>query len=77
MPPTPISNFNAGLPKAALLFWLFGGFRCGVWLYFVILVRYFSQIYLAVLEKMAILLVLLFLVTAVILNSRPDQFLLF
>ena len=26
-------------PKAALLFWFFGGFRCGMWLFFVILVR--------------------------------------
>ena len=34
------SNFIAGCPKAALLFWFFGGFRCGVGLYFVILVRY-------------------------------------
>ena len=24
------SNFIAGRPKAALPFWLFGGFRCGV-----------------------------------------------
>ena len=24
------SNFIAGCPKAALLFWFFGGFRCGV-----------------------------------------------
>ena len=38
-PPTP-SNFIAGRPKTALLFWVFGGFRCGVWLCFVILVRY-------------------------------------
>ena len=27
--PTP-SNFIAGRPKAALLFWFFGNFRCGV-----------------------------------------------
>ena len=26
----PPSNFIAGRPKAALLFWFFGGFRCGV-----------------------------------------------
>ena len=26
----PHSNFIAGRPKAALLFWFFGGFRCGV-----------------------------------------------
>ena len=36
-PPTP-SNFIAGRPNAALLFWFFGGFRCGVPLYIVILV---------------------------------------
>ena len=34
------SNFIAGRLKAALLFCFFGGFRCGVWLIFVILVRY-------------------------------------
>ena len=34
------SKFIAGRPKAALLFWLFGGFRCVIWLCFVILVRY-------------------------------------
>ena len=27
--PPPPSNFIAGRPKAALLFWFFGGFRCG------------------------------------------------
>ena len=27
---SPPSNFIAGHPKAALLFWFFGGFRCGV-----------------------------------------------
>ena len=32
------SNFIAGRPKAALLFWFFGGFRCGVPLFIVILV---------------------------------------
>ena len=32
------SNFIAGRPKAALLFWFFGGFRCGVPLFVVILV---------------------------------------
>ena len=26
----PPSNFIAGRPKAALLFWFHGGFRCGV-----------------------------------------------
>ena len=34
------SNFIDGRPNAALLFWFFGGFRCGVWLCFVILLRY-------------------------------------
>ena len=29
----PPSNFIAGRPKAALLFWFFGGFRCSVWLF--------------------------------------------
>ena len=36
-PPTP-SNFIAGRPKAALLFWFFGDFRCGVLLFMAILV---------------------------------------
>ena len=39
-PPLPPSNFIIGRPKAALLFWYIGGFRYGVWLCFVILVRY-------------------------------------
>ena len=34
------SNFIAGRPKATLLFWFFGGFRCGVPLFIVILVIY-------------------------------------
>ena len=34
------SNFFAGRPKAALLFWLFSYFRCGVPLFIVILVIY-------------------------------------
>ena len=34
------SNFIAGRPKAVLLFWFFGDFRCGVWLFFVILAGY-------------------------------------
>ena len=34
------SNFIAGRPKAALLFWFFGGFRCGVPLFMVMLVVY-------------------------------------
>ena len=38
-PPPPPSNFFAGRPKAALLFWFFGGFRC-VPLFIVILVIY-------------------------------------
>ena len=32
------SNFMVGRPKAALLFWFFGGFRCGVPLFIVMLV---------------------------------------
>ena len=36
----PPSNFIAGRHTAALLFWFFGGFRCGMWSCFVILVRY-------------------------------------
>ena len=41
--PPPVqapSNFIAGSPKAALLFWLFSDFRCGVPLFIVILVIY-------------------------------------
>ena len=34
----PLSNFIAGRPKTALLFWFFGEFRCGVLLFTVILV---------------------------------------
>ena len=34
------SNFIAGRPKAALLFWFFGEFRCCVLLFIVILVLY-------------------------------------
>ena len=34
----PPSNFIAGRPKAALLFWFFGSFRCGVPLFIVMLV---------------------------------------
>ena len=34
------SNLIAGRPKAALLFWLFSEFRCGVPLFIVILVIY-------------------------------------
>ena len=30
--PTSPSNFIAGRPKAALLFWFFGGFNSGMWL---------------------------------------------
>ena len=36
----PHSNFIAGRPKAALLFWFFGGFRCSVSLFIVMLVIY-------------------------------------
>ena len=35
-----LSNYIAGRPKAALLFWFFGDFRCGVLLFMVILVIY-------------------------------------
>ena len=34
------SNFIAGHPKAALLFWYFGDFKCGMLLFMVILVIY-------------------------------------
>ena len=34
------SNFIAGRPKAALQFWFFGDFRCGVSLFIVICVIY-------------------------------------
>ena len=34
------SNFIAGRPKAALLFWFFSDLRCGVLLFMVILVIY-------------------------------------
>ena len=34
------SNFIAGRPKVALLFWFFGGLRCGVPLFIVMLVVY-------------------------------------
>ena len=33
-----IVNFIAGRPKAILLFWFFGDFRCGVLLFIVIIV---------------------------------------
>ena len=33
----PPSNFIAGRPKAALLYWFFGGFICGVPLFIVML----------------------------------------
>ena len=36
----PPSNFIAGRPKAALLFWLFSDFRFGVPLFIVIIVIY-------------------------------------
>ena len=38
----PPSNFIAGRPKAALLFWFFGVFRCGVPLFIVVLVLYIN-----------------------------------
>ena len=33
-------TLRAGRPKAALLFWFFGGYRCGVPLFIVMLVIY-------------------------------------
>ena len=39
-PPPHPSNFIADRPKAALLFWFFGDFRCGMLLFIVILVIY-------------------------------------
>ena len=36
----PPSGFAAGRPKAALLFWFFGGFRCDAPLFIVMLVIY-------------------------------------
>ena len=35
---SPTSYFIGGRPKAALLFWFFGGLRCGFPLFIVILV---------------------------------------
>ena len=37
---SPPVIFIAGRPKAALLFWFFGDFRCGALLFMVILVIY-------------------------------------
>ena len=39
-PPPPPSNFIAGRPTAALLFWFLGDFRCGALLFMVIHVIY-------------------------------------
>ena len=39
-PPPPPVIFIAGRPKAALLFWFFGDFRCGAMLFMVIYVIY-------------------------------------
>ena len=39
-PPPPPVIFIAGRPKAALLFWFFGDFRCGALLFMVTYVRY-------------------------------------
>ena len=36
----PPGDFVAGRPKAVLLFWFFGGLRCGVPLFIVMLVIY-------------------------------------
>ena len=38
--PPPSCNFIAGRPKAALLFWVFGDFKCDMPLLIVILVTY-------------------------------------
>ena len=38
--PPPSSNFIAGRPKAALLFWFFSDFKCGLPLFIVIRVIY-------------------------------------
>ena len=39
-PPPPPVIFIAGRPKAALLYWFFGDFRCGALLFMVIHVIY-------------------------------------
>ena len=39
-PPPPLVIFIAGRPKAALLLWFFGDFRCGALLFVVIHVIY-------------------------------------
>ena len=39
-PPLPQVIFIAGRPKAVLLFWFFGDFRCGALLFMVIHVRF-------------------------------------
>ena len=39
----PPSGFVAGRPRAALLFWFFGGFGCGVPLFVVVLVVYWYK----------------------------------
>ena len=39
-PPHHQSNFIAGCPKAALLFWFFGDFRCSLLLFMFILIIY-------------------------------------
>ena len=41
-PPPPPVFFIAGRPKAALLFWFFGDFRCGALLFMVIQVIYIN-----------------------------------
>ena len=42
--PPPPRNFIAGRLKAALLFWFFGGFRCGVPLFIVMLLYIYTKI---------------------------------
>ena len=40
---SPPNNYIAGRPKAALLFWFFGDFRCSVLLFMVILIIYIKN----------------------------------
>ena len=49
-PPPPII-FIAGRPKAALLFWFFGDFKCGALLFMVIHVRFKYKIYVKIVVK--------------------------
>ena len=42
-PPSLDSNFIAGRPKAALLFWFFDDFRCGVLMVILVIYKYKSR----------------------------------